>query len=72
MTLQSGLNPNGTPNGLQPTYSFIGRRLVEAGQRDFHQKVNTYSGSATLDGQFNVGGHQWFWDVNALVGINEA
>ncbi|GLR47713.1 TonB-dependent receptor [Sphingomonas astaxanthinifaciens DSM 22298] len=72
VTLQSGLNPDGTSNGLTPNYSFVARRLVEAGQRDFTQKVNTYSGAATLDGKFNVGGHDWYWDVNALFGINEA
>jgi iron complex outermembrane receptor protein len=72
VTLESGVNPDGTPNGRTPNYSFIARRLVEAGQRDFHQKVNTYSATATLDGKFNVGGHEWYWDANALFGINKA
>src|SRR5947209_3533022 len=45
VTLQSGLNPNGTSNGQTPNYSFVARRLVEAGQRDFHQHVDTYSGT---------------------------
>jgi len=72
VTLESGLNPDGTPNGNVPNYSFIARRLIEAGQRTFNQKVDTYSATATLDGKFNVGGHDWYWDVNALVGINKA
>ena len=72
VTLQSGLNPDGSSNGLTPNYSFVARRLIEAGQRDFHQKVNTYSGAATLDGRFNIGEREWFWDVNALFGINQA
>jgi iron complex outermembrane receptor protein len=72
VTLQSGRNPDGTSNGLTPNYSFVARRLVEAGQRDFHQKVDTYSGTATLDGRLTVGGHEWFWDLNASFGINEA
>jgi iron complex outermembrane receptor protein len=72
VTLQSGLNPNGTSNGLTPNYSFIARRLVEAGQRDFHQHVDTYSATATLDGTFHAGQHQWYWDVNSTFGINQA
>lgn len=72
VTLESGLNPDGTPNGNTPNYSFVARRLVEAGQRDFHQRVKTYSGTATLDGNFNVGSHEWYWDANASFGINEA
>ncbi len=72
MTLQSGLNPNGSSNGQTPTYSFVARRLVEAGQRDFHQHVDTYSATGTLDGTFHVGTHQWYWDVNSTFGINMA
>jgi iron complex outermembrane receptor protein len=53
-------------------YSFIARRLVEAGQRTFNQTVDTLSATATLDGSFNVGEHQWYWDANALFGINDA
>jgi len=72
VTLQSGLNPNGTSNGLTPNYSFIARRLIEAGQRDFHQHVDTYSVTGTLDGSFHVGAHQWYWDLNSTFGINQA
>jgi iron complex outermembrane receptor protein len=72
VTLESGLNPNGTPNGRTPNYSFIARRLVEAGQRTFNQRVDTFSATATLDGSFHVGEHEWFWDVNALFGVNDA
>jgi iron complex outermembrane receptor protein len=72
-TLESGLNPDGTPNGKTPNYSFIARRLVEAGQRTFNQKVDTYSATATLDGKFTMfGGHDWYWDANALFGVNKA
>jgi iron complex outermembrane recepter protein len=71
-TLQSGLNPDGTPNGQTPNYNFVARRLVEAGQRTFDQKVDTYSATATLDGKFGMGGHDWFWDVNGIIGINKA
>jgi iron complex outermembrane receptor protein len=72
VTLQSGLNPNGTSNGLTPNYSFVARRLIEAGQRDFHQHVDTYSATGTLDGSFHVGDRQWYWDANTTFGINQA
>jgi iron complex outermembrane recepter protein len=72
VTLESGLNPDGTPNGRTANYSFIARRLVEAGQRTFNQKVDTLSATATLDGSFDVGGHKWYWDATALFGVNDA
>jgi iron complex outermembrane receptor protein len=72
VTLQSGLNPDGTPNGLTPNYNFVARRLVEAGQRTFNQKVNTFSVTTTLDGRFGMGGHDWYWDINGVYGSNKA
>jgi iron complex outermembrane receptor protein len=72
VTLESGLNPDGTANGNVPNYTFVARRLIEAGQRTFNQKVDTYSATATLDGKFGTGGHDWYWDVNGSFGINKA
>ena len=74
VTLESCVNPDGTPKGggCVANYSFIGRRLIEAGQRDFHQKVTTYAATATLDGKFGMGGHDWYWDLNGSFGINKA
>jgi iron complex outermembrane receptor protein len=74
VTLESCVNPDGSPKGggCVANYSFVGRRLIEAGQRDFHQKVTTYSATATLDGKFGMGGHDWYWDVNGSFGINKA
>lgn len=71
-TLYSGVNLDGTPNGDTPNYSFIGRRLVEAGPRRYAQQVTTYYGTATLDGNFGIGGNQWYWDVNGFWGHNKA
>jgi len=71
-TLQSGKNPDGTSNGLAQNYSFIGRRLIEAGQRTFDQEVNTYSLTTTVDGKLNLFDHEWYWDVNGLLGVNKA
>ena len=72
VTLESGLNPDGTRNGRTQSYSFIGRRLIEAGQRDFLQHVDTYAVTGTLDGSFHVGAQQWYWDINSTFGINQA
>jgi iron complex outermembrane receptor protein len=53
-------------------YAFIGRRFVENGPRRYNQRVDTYYGSATLSGQFDLAGHPWYWDVNGLAGHNKA
>jgi iron complex outermembrane receptor protein len=53
-------------------YGFIGRRLVEAGQRTYTQRVDTWSGTTTLDGNFQVGERKFYWDVNAVLGFNDA
>jgi iron complex outermembrane receptor protein len=70
--LNSGLNLDGTPNGDTPNYDFIGRRVVEGGPRRYFQKVDTAYGTATLDGHFNLMGHDWYWDLNGLYGRNKA
>ena len=62
----------GRPGQPPQNYSFIARRLVEAGQRTFNQRVDTLSTTATLDGSFNVGAHKWYWDANAVIGFNDA
>ena len=72
VTLESGANPDGTPNRRTPNYSFIARRLVEAGQRTFTQKVDTYSLTATLDGKVPLFGSDFYWDINGLYGDNRA
>jgi iron complex outermembrane receptor protein len=51
---------------------FIGRRLVENGPRRYEQQVDTTYGTATLDGRFPMAGRDWFWDINAIYGRNEA
>lgn len=71
-TLQSGFNLDGTPNGQVANYDFIGRRIVEGGPRRYFQKVDTTYGTATLDGHFQMLGHDWYWDVNGLYGRNKA
>ena len=51
---------------------FIFRRFVEGGPRRFHQTVKTLYGVATLDGNFDMGGSDWYWDINAAYGRNKA
>ena len=71
-TLRSGRNADGTANGQVPNYAFIGRRVVENGPRRYDQRVDTYYGAATLDGTFEMAGHEWHWDINGLWGRNTA
>ena len=66
VTLSSGAN--GTPSN----YTFVARRLVEAGQRTYTQHVDTLSVTGTLDGSFDVGARKWYWDVNLNWGHNDA
>jgi len=72
VTLESGRNLDGTPNGNTPNYAFIGRRVIEGGPRRYNQKVDTYYGTTTLDGSFNIGGRDWYWDINGIYGRNKA
>lgn len=62
----------GKPGEAPANYSTVRRRLVEAGQRTYTQKVDTMSVTAGFDGSFDVGSRKWFWDVNAVFGWNDA
>ncbi|SDB98733.1 iron complex outermembrane recepter protein [Sphingomonas sp. YR710] len=53
-------------------YSTVRRRLIEAGQRTYTQRVDTMSLNSGLDGSFMVAGKKWYWDVNAELGWNDA
>ena len=72
-------NPFGTLRGDDPstplvneqTYYFIGRRIIEGGPRQYFQKVDTYYGTATLDGRFGAE-NKWYWDLNLIYGRNKA
>lgn len=70
-------NPFGTLSAGKPgdppaNYSTVRRRLIEAGQRTYTQKVNTMSLTGGLDGSFQVGDQKWYWDVSAVFGFNDA
>lgn len=68
-------NPFGVTLSANPAtqnYSFIARRLVEAGQRTYTQDVDTFALTGTIDGKFQLFGHNWYYDVNAVFGVNDA
>ena len=66
-------NPFGVNlGGANGNVGAIFRRFVEGGPRRFNQTVDTVYGTATVDGRFDLGGRNWFWDVNALYGRNKA
>ena len=67
-----GITLNSGADGNPATYSFIARRLVENGQRTYTQRVDTMSVTGTLDGKFSVGERDFYWDVNAVFGWNDA
>jgi iron complex outermembrane recepter protein len=54
------------------TYAFIGRRLVEAGPRNYKQDVNTFNLTGTLGGDITLLGRDLTWDVNAVWSRNRA
>lgn len=63
-------NPFGELNA--DTFYAFNRRFVEGGPRHFSQTVDTMYLTGTMDGKFNVGGRDWYWDVNAVYGSNIA
>lgn len=69
-------NPFGTlssgADGTPANYSTVRRRFVEGGERTFTQNVDTLTFAATLDGSFQMAGHDWYWDVNGIYGVNDA
>ncbi len=55
------------------TYSFVGRRLVEAGPRHYEQEVDTWNVTGMLTGEFaSINDKTWHWDVNAEYSRNHA
>jgi iron complex outermembrane receptor protein len=51
---------------------FTGRRPIEAGPRIFDQNVDTYLVSAGIDGSFQLGGKEIFWDLTGIYSENNA
>jgi iron complex outermembrane receptor protein len=51
---------------------FIARRPTEAGPRIFNQDVDTWYLSGGLEGEFNVGDREMYWDVTGIRSENNA
>ncbi len=49
---------------------FFGRRPLESGPRIFEQDVDTYLGTASVEGSFASGSRNFNWDLNATYGEN--
>ena len=65
-------NPFGfTLDGNSPDFG-LGRRPIEGGPRIFKQTVDTKYYATGINGDFNFGDHQWFWDVNYVNSSNKA
>lgn len=66
-------NPFGIDfDGSGDNIVFFGRRPVEGGARRFFQDVDTWYFSTGLDGVFDLGDKQFYWDVNYVRSKNEA
>lgn len=50
----------------------IRRRPIEGGPRLFEQEVDTHYFGTGIEGSLEVGSRNWFWDVNAAYGRNQA
>lgn len=70
----SALNPF-NPFGIDLSVAngnleFFGRRPLESGGRLFFQDVNTYFTSIGLEGEFEAGGRNYYWDLTGSYGDN--
>jgi iron complex outermembrane recepter protein len=62
----------GDPGTPTQSYFYVDRRLLEQGARYHALRIDSISATATLDGSLNMAGRKWYWDVNAVVGFNDA
>jgi iron complex outermembrane recepter protein len=72
ITLNSGANLNGTPNGAVDNLGWVTRRPLEAGPRLFTQTVNTWYFGGGFRGNFGVLGTDYRWDLNFADSDNKA
>ncbi len=65
-------NPFGFTLDANTNPFFFGRRPSEGGPRVFEQDVNTFYVGAGLQGQFELGDRNFYWDVNFARSENRA
>ena len=56
----------------ESNFVVIRRRVLELGPRRYDQDVKTLYGVITLDGNFSLANHDWYWDINGSYGRNKA
>ncbi|GIU02379.1 TonB-dependent receptor domain-containing protein [Shewanella sp. KT0246] len=49
---------------------FIGRRMIENGNRIFEQSQDTWRFAVALDGEFDIGEREWSWGAHYAYGEN--
>ena len=52
------------------TLEFFGRRPLESGRRLFYQRVHTWFGTTGLNGEFELGSRNLFWELYGSYGEN--
>lgn len=62
-----GIDLDGTTNA-----PFFTKRPIEAGPRIFNQDVDTWYLSGGLEGDFELGGRQMYWDITGIRAENNA
>ena len=71
ISAQNPYNPFGIDLSVaNGNLEFFGRRPLESGPRLFFQDVNTYMFTTGLQGGFEKGGRNFYWDVSAGYGDN--
>ena len=57
-------NPFGFDLNTASNLGLLGRRMVENGDRLYHEKEDVFHIDMGLTGFFNIGGKEWDWDAN--------
>ncbi|MBA3562806.1 MAG: TonB-dependent receptor [Gammaproteobacteria bacterium] len=65
-------NPFGFTLDASDNFILLGRRPLEGGPRIFEQNVDTYYSLGGLEGDFDLGERQYFWNVNYSFSRNTA
>lgn len=65
-------NPFGFTLDATDNFILLGRRPLEAGPRIFNQDVDTYYFLGGLEGDFDFGERQFFWNANYVFSRNQA
>lgn len=68
--ISTALTPGFDPTTDCENTVFIARRPLEAGNRIFDQDVNTWYVATGLEGAFDMGNRNWYWDANVVFAEN--